>query len=121
MKSLVKIGNKGVADIASTIMMASLVITIIWVFLKPVSSAVFTPYGSQKIESKSVDAVIEILNQAPAKAYIEIGEIKAYCSITDQQTIDKIIVKAREIGADAVIIKERNKEYFLAIAVKYKA
>jgi hypothetical protein len=110
-------------DIVITLLTISLVLSILsFVFKSGVlssSAEVFTPYTTQKFESKPTNAEIEILNTAPQKTYIEIGEIKSY-GMTEKIRIDKIVKKAREVGADAVVIKERTKDSTLAIAIKYK-
>jgi len=116
--------NKGQAwtDIALTVVTISLVIAVLNAVFKAsalFAPAIFTPYINQKFEPKPLNAEIEIFNVPPQKAYIEIGEIKAY-GIPEKTRIEKITKKAKEIGADAIIIKERKEDATIAIAIRYK-
>jgi len=115
--------GQAVSDIAVTIFTIGVILGILSVVFKSgvlfSTAEEFIPYTTQKFESKPVNAEIEIFNTPPQKPYIEIGEIKSY-GMTEKIRIDKIVKKAREVGADAVIIKERKETSTMAIAIKYK-
>jgi len=109
--------NKGEADISVTILTIGLILSIAYIILKPISPASFTAYTTQKFEQTEN---VEILNTAPQRSYTEIGEIHAPRTITEKATLEKAIKKAKEVGADAIIIKERTKDAIIAIAIKYQ-
>lgn len=94
-------------------------------------------YG-QTYPGKNIDAKLEVFNTSkPERAYTEIAQIT--CGDTDDAwNIKQILIKAREIGADAIIIVNKagsqgvgvpigNMVYMAtenygisAIAIKYK-
>lgn len=94
-------------------------------------------YG-QTYPAKSIDAKVDVFNTAkPDRDYIEIAKIT--CGDTDDSwSIKQVLIKAREIGADAIIIVGKagsqgvgvpmgNMAYVVtedygisAIAIKYK-
>ena len=81
--------------------------------------------------AKQEDEKIDIYrSQKPAREYIEIAEIKYHDYIFDDysgQNMSQIVKKAKEIGADGVIIlgssgftKYGEETGIKAIAIKYK-
>jgi hypothetical protein len=67
--------------------------------------------------AKPVDAHIDVYNTAkPERPFLEIGQIS--CGDTeDDWNLKQILIKAREIGADAVIITGRSGTYGLGVPV----
>lgn len=88
---------------------------------------------SKSYPSKDEDAHIEVfVTNKPTSEYVEIAIIKHDSEWSDKSTLNNIKSKARELGADAVIITERagssggmtfvstEKSGFVAVAIKYK-
>lgn len=107
-------------SIAVYILSLALIFAIYRAVTTPLSDAKFTPYGSDKY---SPTESVEILNSPPQYAFKEIGEITAD-GAEDSKILAKITKKAKEVGADAVIIRNvvRSKSYdkYETIAIKRK-
>lgn len=75
-------------------------------------------YG-QAYSAKEADAQIDIYTfVVPNKEYVEIAQITCEDS-NDEWNLKQILIKAREIGANGIIIV--GKEYGIkAVAIKYK-
>ena len=101
---------------------------------------------NQVFASKAQDAKIDVYDaSAPEKPYVEIGKItyvSATSSVDEEKALEQLKVKARELGADGIILKgfvESNvttytipvagsggesssqpKKDYVGIAIKYK-
>ena len=75
-----------------------------------------TPYG-QKYNAKRLHEKIDVYNTSkPDREYIEIAQIT--CGDTDDSwNMKQILMKAREIGADAIIITGKSGSYGLGVPV----
>ena len=79
---------------------------------KPQVTMYTTPYPS-----KSQHSHIDVYRtQAPSRGYIEIAEISCR-DTSDSWNIEQIIKKAKEIGADGVIIMGRTGSYAVGVPV----
>jgi hypothetical protein len=104
-----------------------LTLLIVLVSCASVSTVRFTPYPGLPSNLTPTNNV-EILNAMPTnKQYIQLGEIVVE-GFSDQEMINKIITKAKEVGADAVLIVSREYKgetfpglrVWRAVAIKYK-
>lgn len=96
------------------------------------AKAVFSPSTTQTYAPKSDVSQIEVLHIAPNRNYVEIGLIS--CKDTsEKRNMTQVKEKAREVGADAIIILQNihlstaeiiagvTKDAGIkAIAIKYK-
>ena len=75
-----------------------------------------TVYG-QTFPAKNIDAKVDVFNTTrPDKEYTEIAQIT--CADTnDSWNINQILMKAREIGADAIIVTGRAGSYGVGVPV----
>lgn len=66
---------------------------------------------------KSENAIIEVYRtKAPSKEYTEFAEI--YCNDTNEEwALNQILIKAREIGADAIIIIGPAEVYGVGVPI----
>ena len=86
----------------------------------------FTPYPGAPSNLAPTEKV-EILNTMPDKPYFQLGEIVSE-GFSDQEVIDRIAKKAKEVGADAVVIIDRENRgkdlpgfrVWRAVAIKYQ-
>jgi phosphatidylserine/phosphatidylglycerophosphate/cardiolipin synthase-like enzyme len=87
----------------------------------------FTPYPGAPSNLTATEKV-EVLSAMPTdKQYIQLGEIKSE-GFSDEKVIDRIVKKAKEVGADAVVIINREDKgkdlpgfrVWRAVAIKYK-
>jgi PBP1b-binding outer membrane lipoprotein LpoB len=87
----------------------------------------FTPYPGAPSNLTPTNNV-EILNTMPTnKQYVQLGEIVAE-GFSDQEVINKIITKAKEVGADAALIVSREDKgetlpglrVWRAVVIKYR-
>jgi hypothetical protein len=87
------------------------------------------PYGETQsyhvreryISSKDANAVIDVYRtNRPAKEYVEFIQIT--CKDTkDKWCLEQITQKAREIGADAIVIIDKAGSYGVGIPMGYSA
>ena len=73
-------------------------------------------YG-QTYPAKSIGAKVDVFNTTkPEKNYIEIAQIT--CGDTDDSwNMKQILIRAREIGADAIIVTGRSGSYGVGVPV----
>lgn len=81
------------------------------------SPVVFTPYGDT-LSPKSADAEVEIFYSPPAQKYTSLGEFKYTLSRSEMraENINDLKNKARESGADAVLITSNKREATLLLS-----
>jgi hypothetical protein len=92
----------------------------------------YTPFLQTIYAPKHANDTIDILAMSPKREYVEIGIIS--CRDTDKTwNLSQVLLKAREVGADAIVITKKDHltgadpivgapiHYGLeAVAIKYK-